>query len=236
MNKKEIKMLRNRLSAQRSRDRKKKEFNDLRLLTKNLLKENEILRKEIKNKDNKINDLVKLLCSNCSKIVEEKYLKKKENQGVLSTEIIDENNRNNQLTSNNLLLGKKKMAFLMTSLLAVFCLFGLIINPNEKNLDKNIRQLKDKNFIVNINSKAEEKRINLPFIIEKDYSIRHKKEKETVKNKQNNNSDYQNLLAPASLFENKTNFLSIGKLNLKGNIIGEGNLKTDNLGKERHKI
>ena len=51
MNKKEIKMLRNRLSAQRSRDRKKKELIDLKTITRNLFEENEKLRNEIKERD-----------------------------------------------------------------------------------------------------------------------------------------------------------------------------------------
>ena len=62
LSKKEIKMWRNRLSAQRSRDRKKKELIDLKAITKSLLQENEKLRHGIKERDDKIKQLMNLLC------------------------------------------------------------------------------------------------------------------------------------------------------------------------------
>ena len=65
LSKKEIKMWRNRLSAQRSRDRRKKELHDLKIITKNLLQENQKLRNGIKERDNKINQLMNLLCPEC---------------------------------------------------------------------------------------------------------------------------------------------------------------------------
>ena len=65
LSKKELKMLRNRLSAQRSRDRKKKELIDLKIITKNLLQENQKLRNGIKERDDKINQLMNLLCPEC---------------------------------------------------------------------------------------------------------------------------------------------------------------------------
>lgn len=51
---KEVKMLRNRISAQRSRDRKKKEIDDLKTISQNLLNENYMLKKELENRDKEI--------------------------------------------------------------------------------------------------------------------------------------------------------------------------------------
>ena len=65
LSKKEIKMWRNRLSAQRSRDRKKKELLDLKAITKSLLQENEKLRHGIIERDDKIKKLMSLLCPEC---------------------------------------------------------------------------------------------------------------------------------------------------------------------------
>ena len=57
LSKKEIKMLRNRLSAQRSRDRKKQEFEYFKKLTQDLFQENMLLNEELKKSKEKINKL-----------------------------------------------------------------------------------------------------------------------------------------------------------------------------------
>jgi hypothetical protein len=68
LSKKEMKMLRNRISAQRSRDRKKKEMDELKLISQNLLNETCLLKRELENKDREINHMkeqLSQLCKNC---------------------------------------------------------------------------------------------------------------------------------------------------------------------------
>ena len=165
LSKKELKMLRNRLSAQRSRDRKKKELIDLKIITKNLLQENQKLRNGIKERDDKINQLMNLLCPECKNKLNGKNqfeISIKENNDTLN------NNDKMQLTSSSIIGGKKKLALLMTGLFTIFCVFGTLINPGENNL---LRTLKEKGGNKN-NTKLNydgEKRVNVPFLIEKDY-------------------------------------------------------------------
>jgi len=199
MSKKEIKMLRNRLSAQRSRDRKKQELIDLKTITKNLLEENEKLRNEIKERDNKINELLNLLCSKCKEKIKNNNLEiKVENNFESINNIIDEET---QLTPTSIMHGKKKLALLMTGLFTIFCIFGTFMGSNQ-NI---IRQLKEKTSIDNKNNDLNnEKRVNIPFIIEKDYTIRHKKEIEMYEKKKRFNLKNKNLMVPASLFQNNS--------------------------------
>ena len=200
MNKKEIKMLRNRLSAQRSRDRKKKELIDLKTITKNLFEENEKLRNEIKERDNKIKQLMNLLCPKCHEKL------KQNNTEILvkgnSNTINNGENNEMQLTPSNIIAGKKKLALLMTGLFTIFCIFGTFTASNDQNF---LRHLKEK---VGLNNKTnnfnDEKRVNVPFLIEKDYTIRHKKEIEMYQKIQKNNLKNKNLIVPASLFQNNS--------------------------------
>jgi hypothetical protein len=72
LSKKEIKMLRNRISAQRSRDRKKKEMDDLKLISQDLLNETYFLRKQLENKDKELKEMKEKLnkiCNNCKNYV-----------------------------------------------------------------------------------------------------------------------------------------------------------------------
>ena len=172
MNKKEIKMLRNRLSAQRSRDRKKKELLDLKTITKSLFEENEKLRNEIKERDDKINELINLLCPKCQEKI------KKNNMEITVKGNFDNinniENNDMQLTPTNIILGKKKLALLMAGLFTIFCIFGSFMTTSDNSI---IRHLKEKNKVNNkTNDFNDEKRVNVPFLIEKDYTIRHKKE------------------------------------------------------------
>ena len=200
MSKKEIKMLRNRLSAQRSRDRKKKELIDLKEITKNLLQENEKLRNEIQERDNKIKYLLYILCPKCQEKIN------KNNFDIKIEKNINEKcnliNVESQLTPSSIMAGKKKLALLMAGLFTIFCIFGSFMTSNEKNM---LRQLKDNN---NTKNKTDdfnsEKRVNVPFIIEKDYTIRHKKEIEMKQKIQRNNLKNKNLMVPASLFKNNS--------------------------------
>lgn len=198
MSKKEIKMLRNRLSAQRSRDRKKKELIDLKTITKNLLQENEKLRNEIRERDEKINKLLNLLCPACKEKTKNNNLEIKVEEGNSdsSNNMLEDET---QLTPNNIVIGKKKLALLMTGLFTIFCIFGAFMAPNDQNI---IRYLKEKTNVENKNS--DEKRVNVPFLIEKDYTIRHKKEIEMYQKIQKNNLKNKNLMVPASLFQNNS--------------------------------
>ena len=205
LSKKEIKMWRNRLSAQRSRDRKKKELLDLKSITKSLLQENEKLRQGIKERDNKINQLMNLLCPECKN-----RLNGKNDFNISINTNIDSltNNELNlqdksQLTPSSIIGGKKKLALLMTGLFTIFCVFGTLINPSENNL---LRTLKEKGG--NKNSTKlnfdNEKRVNVPFLIEKDYTIRHQKEIEMYQKIKKNNLKNKNMMVPASLFTNNS--------------------------------
>ena len=212
LSKKELKMLRNRLSAQRSRDRKKKELIDLKIITKNLLQENQKLRNGIKERDNKINQLMNLICPECKNKLNGKNqfeISIKENNDTLN------NNDKTQLTPSSIIGGKKKLALLMTGLFTIFCVFGTLINPGENNL---LRTLKEKGGNKN-NTKLNydgEKRVNVPFLIEKDYTIRHQKEIEMYQKIKKNNLKNKNMMVPASLFTNNSEQI-ISNINQKVN-------------------
>ena len=212
LSKKELKMLRNRLSAQRSRDRKKKELIDLKIITKNLLQENQKLRNGIKERDDKINQLIYLLCPECKNKLNGKNqfeISIKENNDTLN------NNDKMQLTPSSIIGGKKKLALLMTGLFTIFCVFGTLINPGENNL---LRTLKEKGGNKN-NTKLNydgEKRVNVPFLIEKDYTIRHQKEIEMYQKIKKNNLKNKNMMVPASLFTNNSEQI-ISNINQKVN-------------------
>ena len=127
------------------------------------------------------------------------------------------------------MVGKKKLALLMTGLFTIFCIFGTFIGPN-KNI---IRQLKEKNSLDNkINDLNSEKRVNVPFLIEKDYTIRHKKEIEMYEKIKNNNLKNKNLMVPASLFKNNSEQI-ISDIN---NSINNNNRYNNNIGKKMNDI
>ena len=63
-----------------------------------------------------------------------------------------------------------------------------------------------------------EKRVNVPFLIEKDYSIRHKKEIEMYQKIKKNNLKNKNMMVPASLFTNNSEQI-ISNINQKLNNI-----------------
>ena len=205
LSKKEIKMWRNRLSAQRSRDRKKKELLDLKSITKSLLQENEKLRQGIKERDNKINQLMNLLCPECKNRLNGKNdfnISINTNMDSLTNNELNLQDKS-QLTPSSIIGGKKKLALLMTGLFTIFCVFGTLINPSDNNL---LRTLKEKGG--NKNSTKlnfdNEKRVNVPFLIEKDYTIRHQKEIEMYQKIKKNNLKNKNMMVPASLFTNNS--------------------------------
>ena len=203
LSKKEIKMWRNRLSAQRSRDRKKKELIDLKAITKSLLQENEKLRHGIKERDDKIKQLMNLLCPECKN-----KLNGNNDFNISINTNLDSltNNEMNiqeksQLTPSSIIKGKKKLALLMTGLFTIFCVFGTLINPSENNLLRNLKEKNKNNTKMDFNN---EKRVNVPFLIEKDYTIRHQKEIEMYQKIKKNNLKNKNMMVPASLFTNNS--------------------------------
>jgi hypothetical protein len=168
LSKKELKMLRNRLSAQRSRDRKKKEFDELKTLTKNLLTENEKLKNEILQKDsiiNKLKDILKNLCPNCLDLIKNNNFisintnNNNNNNSDESIPIISDNistTSNNSSSSNR--IGKLS---LLTGLIALICIFGTMKLNNNNNIFKiekvynnNNRFFNPRNLITNFVEKS----------------------------------------------------------------------------------
>ena len=232
LSKKEIKMWRNRLSAQRSRDRKKKELLDLKAITKSLLQENEKLRHGIKERDDKIKQLMSLLCPECKNKINgnnDFNLSIKTNLDSLSNNEMNIQDKS-QLTPSSIIGGKKKLALLMTGLFTIFCVFGTLINSNENNL---LRSLKEKGGNKNSTTIGfnNEKRVNVPFLIEKDYTKRHQKEIEMYQKIKKNNLKNKNMMVPASLFTNNSEqiFSNINnKVNSTNNISETENIDDKN--------
>jgi len=115
-------MLRNRISAQKSRDRKKKEFDELKIITENLYKENCSLKNKLAKKDNELNQMREILqniCKDC-KMIPNNLLKEKINNSN-AVGIIEKNGR----TFNSSLKYS-----LMTGLLVVVCLIGALSLKN----------------------------------------------------------------------------------------------------------
>ena len=232
LSKKEIKMWRNRLSAQRSRDRKKKELLDLKAITKSLLQENEKLRHGIKERDDKIKQLMSLLCPECKNKLNgnnDFNLSIKTNLDSLSNNEMNIQDKS-QLTPSSIIGGKKKLALLMTGLFTIFCVFGTLINSNENNL---LRSLKEKGGNKNSTTIGfnNEKRVNVPFLIEKDYTKRHQKEIEMYQKIKKNNLKNKNMMVPASLFTNNSEqiFSNINnKVNNTNNISETENIEDKN--------
>jgi hypothetical protein len=125
--KKEAKMLRNRISAQRSRDRKKKELDELRIISQNLLNENCNLRKQVEIKDReiiRINSKYEKFCQGCKEIYNSPEPTTQQNQTLryLATD-----SRRNFPAS--------LRYSLMAGLLALVCFFGTITLNNFNNND-----------------------------------------------------------------------------------------------------
>ena len=170
--KKEIKMLRNRLSAQKSRDKKKKELENYKKLTQDLIKENTRLKEELEKRDidiNIIKESIQSLCPECKKLIFEK--------NIYSLNEYCINNKNQ----------KRKYTTLITGIIAILCFIGTFIYGNN-NFQNNKNQLRKLNENINSNQiipydnvnkcinliNESNKQIN-PFKIEKDYTMRKKK-------------------------------------------------------------
>lgn len=161
--KKEIKMVRNRLSAQRSRDRKKKEFDDLKLLAKNLIEENNQLKRDIANKEELINKYEKtfkfLLCNNSNTNNNILGLSNTNN----NSESNNSNNQNNNFDNNDFSINtiqdlqmqnkeqiqlvqsnfrncfyfSQRRLSLLTGLFAFICIFGTLMVSSHTNGQNN---------------------------------------------------------------------------------------------------
>lgn len=70
LDKREKKILRNRISAQQSRERRKRELEELQKFSQGLIDENSMLKRELEHKNKEINWLksqISKICGNCSK-------------------------------------------------------------------------------------------------------------------------------------------------------------------------
>ncbi len=95
LSKKELKMLRNRISAQKSRDRKKKEMDDLKIITQELFNQNIKLKKQLEEKENTITEIKNIFNSLC------KICKGRLNNKLSSNMQIEDNVLNDNVVSNN---------------------------------------------------------------------------------------------------------------------------------------
>ena len=166
LSKKELKMLRNRLSAQRSRDRKKKEFDELKTLTQNLLTENKNLKNEILQKNsiiNKLKNILKNLCPNCLDLIKNNNFIpiNTNNNNNNSDESIPIISDNVSTTSNNSTSsGRIGKLSLLTGLIALICIFGTIKLGNNNNIFKidkvynNYQRFNPRNLITNFVEKS----------------------------------------------------------------------------------
>jgi hypothetical protein len=102
LTKKEIKILRNRMSAQKSRDRKKRELEELKVLSQDLKKENKILKDKLSNAEIEIILLKRKIKS---------FSNLQNNEQVLScSELIDVNQNNNRNNSNNVPINSNNLS------------------------------------------------------------------------------------------------------------------------------
>jgi hypothetical protein len=167
---KDIKMLRNRISAQRSRDRKKKEMDELKNISQNLLNENCFLKKELENRDREIRELkemkdkLKNLCRDCNEMF---------------TSSSSNVNQNSLFNSSNRFASSLKFS-MMAGFLVIVCIIGTLtlngMDNNQSNSNTKLRNLneesinkadKDSNGIILYNH-LEKKERKLPFEIKKD--------------------------------------------------------------------
>lgn len=134
LTKKEIKMLRNRFSAQQSRDRKKKEFDELKILTHNLIEENSSLKNQLQSSEKKIQLYEKVIKQICPSYLDS-----------INSELNIVNTNNN--TNNNINIHQKKYLSpvinnsqikkrnltLFTGLFTMFCVFSSLLYSSSQN-------------------------------------------------------------------------------------------------------
>jgi hypothetical protein len=145
LSKKEIKMLRNRISAQRSRDRKKKEMDDLKLISQDLLNETYFLRKQLETKDKELREMkekLSIICDNCKKYVTKDKIAI--GTTIRKDEIIGPAKTYNIVDSSSQRIATNLKYSLMAGFLVVVCLLGtLAINSKKENIIDNYYQDSD---------------------------------------------------------------------------------------------
>lgn len=136
LSKKEMKMLRNRISAQRSRDRKKKELDDIKVISQDLLNQNCNLKKELESKEKELINLkekLNKLCQNC--------------QLFFSNNVINSNNNcSNNNTQRYTIVDSSRGNFssglkysIMAGLLVIVCLVGVFSFSTNENMIKDFK-------------------------------------------------------------------------------------------------
>ena len=132
LSKRKFIMLRNRISAQRSRDRKKKEMDELKIISRNLFNENCYLKKEIEKKDRELTqfkDKLQNICKNCDNTL---VIKSNEKENISSSLVNQpDQNTNNRLRYSLVDLSRRNLSnsykySLMTGFLVVVCLIGTL--------------------------------------------------------------------------------------------------------------
>lgn len=123
--KKDIKMLRNRISAQRSRDRKKKEMDELKLISQNLINETLNLKQQLDIKDRELmllKEKLSKICKKCTGIVNEVEINQEKNKKYQLVEVSRRNFTTNLKYS------------LMTGFLVIVCFLGVFSIFNNSNI------------------------------------------------------------------------------------------------------
>ncbi|MCQ2817867.1 MAG: hypothetical protein MJ252_11435 [archaeon] len=144
--KKEIKMVRNRISAQRSRDRKKKEFDDLQALAKSLMEENKKLKKENLAKDlliGKYKKVFDILFDNnengkeeSKEVKDKKEIENLDLDALAKLEKVEGKLTQSQL-KNSLIISQKKLS-LIAGIFAFICIIGtLVVSQPKVDLNSN---------------------------------------------------------------------------------------------------
>lgn len=191
LSKKETKMLRNRVSAQRSRDRKKKEMDSLKQFAQKLLDDNSYLKKELEEKENEITNIkesLSKLCSSCSNSFGFDTEKREPTVQVGGRYKVNDFSHSRLTTHSNRLRYS-----LMTGLFVVVCLIGTlglgsIANDNkgnhvgrvlsEKDSSKELETPKSFTGLTVYQPAMQVKKTEGPFIITKQRKINDSKTKE----------------------------------------------------------
>ena len=128
LTKKEIKMLRNRFSAQQSRDRKKKEFDELKMLTHNLIEENSSLKSQLQSSEKKIQlyeKVIKQMCPTYLDSINSELNMVNNNSNNNTTMNMHPKKYLSPLTNNSQI--KKRNLTLFTGLFTMFCVFSSLL-------------------------------------------------------------------------------------------------------------
>ena len=138
LSKKEVKMFRNRISAQRSRDRKKKEMDDLKYISQNLLNETSLLKRELRDMKEKFNQL----CKNCQGVINNNQngcLNNINNDTNTSANnnISNDNNRNYSIVDSSRRFSTSLKYSMMAGFLVIVC---LIASLSYKNISENKKE------------------------------------------------------------------------------------------------